>query len=177
MKYQPITFEQQWQAVKFINEGGKLYQLDCCHAYEVDAQVAIGNYNATGPSQLYTIAKPAEWYEKLDGTTENGILCWVSDGSEHDKSPEVVLEFSNDEYITGHYFLGNATPLTSSEILTLLKNAPDYDDSKVSQLCRCLTTLCKLDEYEVSAKETWESAFKTARDLLGLEYDGECEND
>jgi subtilase family serine protease len=126
-KYQPITFDEPWQAVKFINEGGKLYQLDCGHAYEVDAQVAMGNYNATGPSQLYTIAKPAEWWEKLDGTIENGVLCWVSDDYEEPNVIEIVTAIDDNWHVTSSGSWYNATPLTSAEILALLKNAPDYD--------------------------------------------------
>ena len=70
-KYTPIEFTKLSEAIAYVENGGELYdpvrdapmsRRDIVDAFEINLA-------------MYTKAKPVAWYEKLDGTVENGVLC------------------------------------------------------------------------------------------------------
>jgi len=42
--------------------------------------------------------KPDEWYEELDGTIENGVICWVWDDDKKNKVIHMVIEYKESAY-------------------------------------------------------------------------------
>lgn len=120
-KYEPITFNKLSEAIAYVEDGGELYGIDDKIISVVDlASLWIDKYN-----EFFTKPKPANWYEKLDGTIENGVLCRCTDYNGNKYSINLVVE-SNKGYVTDsgeRYFY--AIPLTHTEIQKFMDNAPE----------------------------------------------------
>lgn len=119
-RFEPIKFEKLSEAIAYLEDGGYLCQLDGGHAYEIDDfQVLAIHWR--GP--LHTKAKPTPWYEKLDGTADNGVLCLDSSGrtalivERHSPSGDLIDEWGND--------IDTSRPLTRAEIQRFMDNAPE----------------------------------------------------
>ena len=119
-KYQPITFDEPWQAAKFVADGGELFDREYTKVDEHTAHVISKIDDA-----LYTIANPAEWWEKLDGSRHNEILCETPNGVR--LISDVLSDGSVTDGCGGEWHVSLVAPLGSCEIKQLLKNAPDYD--------------------------------------------------
>lgn len=125
-KYEPITFTKLSEAIAYVEDGGELYDpireiplsiADTCEAFSIGLQ-------------MYTKAKPAPWYEKLDGTIENRVLCWVDDGDDgEEKNIDVVVDIDEARTYASYIALTcrwkYATPLTRTEIQKFMDNAPE----------------------------------------------------
>lgn len=121
-KYIKKQFEHAWQAAKFIEEGGKLYMMDSGHAYDVGVDTAMKNLSA-----LF-IEEKRGWRERLDGTTDNGVLCFVWDETRLDGRISMVVEVRDCRFRflceSGNAWQ-NAEPLTRAEIMELAERAPE----------------------------------------------------
>lgn len=123
-QYVKKTFEHAWQAIKFFEDGGKLFIDSGSELKPLGTAPDVLRYLY----RLY-IAKPTDWREQLDGTVENGVLCWVGDSidcpSEECGDLDIVTcfvdgWFQNKNECPWRY----ATPLTQSEIDKFKGNAP-----------------------------------------------------
>lgn len=124
-QYVKKTFEHAWQAAKFVDDGGALFT-------EGGMQVTASNafYIVDSGRDIYAI-KPTDWREQLDGTVENGVLCWVSnDYIDPSDAPHLSMAVIIVDIVTGGVsdtYMNtwtHATPLTQSEIDKLKGNAP-----------------------------------------------------
>ena len=129
-KYTSITFTKLSEAIAYLEDGGELY--DQVRDIPISISDTVALFNKGFP--MYTKSKPTQWwYEKLDGTIEKVVLCWVDDfNSPGANSPTsqaaVVVSLDKnrigsfvDNVENGHVY---TKPLTSSEIQRFMDNAP-----------------------------------------------------
>lgn len=125
MKYEPIEFSKLSEAIAYVEDGGELYQLDAGHSYEVSESALVDCWR----DRLFIKAKPAPWYEKLDGTVKNGVLCWVDDEKIPDRfrsNVSLITTEAEDGFVDNlpvHW--DYATTLTRTEIQKFIDNAPE----------------------------------------------------
>lgn len=124
-QYAPITFTKLSEAIAYLEDGGELYQMDAGQAYEISESALLSCWR----DPLFTKQKPAPWYEKLDGTLENGVLCRVVSHEFGFSTVAIVVEKDSG---TDHPFCDSsnsnwevATPLTRAEIQKFMDNAPE----------------------------------------------------
>lgn len=138
MKYEPIEFSKLSEAIAYVEGGGKLYaKQDFSKGYSDDniVDIYINDlvvYEMWCEPALCTKAKPTTWYEKLDGTVDNGVLCWTD--SELDDVTIITAYKPGDYYeFKAAYNRGDdgldgfdeLTPLTREEIQKFMDNAPE----------------------------------------------------
>lgn len=124
------VFDNGWQAAKFVEEGGQLLRKFNKNEFvHIDCPIEAVNLFFECV-RLYTF-KATDWKEKLDGTIENGVLCWLSDSCEQPSiadhcSVEIVVGFDDDrKRMDVDNCWDYATPLTKAEIKKLMENAPE----------------------------------------------------
>lgn len=130
MKYEPVEFSKLSEAIAYVEGGGKLYQLDAGHAYTLtptSLAAMSGNLATGGVISAFTDAPKPNWYEVLDGTVDNGVLCWVDDEPLPNSlrgHASLIVSKRSDGFVGSmdrHWY--HATPLTRTEIQKFMDNA------------------------------------------------------
>lgn len=130
-QYIKKSFDHAWQAAKFVEEGGKLFEN--CHSDSFGPVESHGEafelFHSGIP--LYTI-KPKDWRDQLDGTVDNGVLCWVSDVSIERARESLCFHIIISPHDGRNGFVSHsfnswdfAEPLTRAEIAKFMENAPE----------------------------------------------------
>lgn len=124
-KYQQIEFGKLSEAIAFIEDGGVIYQLDAGHGYDLTIKTLAKNWPMRG---LFTDAPKPKWYEKLDGTVDNGVLCWCHDYGEKLIFIDLICTFKEGVYKSSREECCGwleAAPLTRTEIQRFMDNSPE----------------------------------------------------
>lgn len=139
-KYTQITFTKLSEAIAYLENGGYLCQsfdATCAshqqtvYSHGIDISELTSIWVVENVRTFHTKSKPSQWYEKLDGTVENGVLCWIKDYSDKARCVDLVVKASDKTYEVVNSYDGSlaqwecATPMTRAEIQLFMNNAPE----------------------------------------------------
>ena len=124
-QYIKKSFDHAWQAAKFVEEGGKLFENSYSESFNpVESHGEACELFVYG-IPFYTI-KPKDWRDKLDGAVENGVLCFVHDYEEVIPGELAVVVRKEECYYTQYDTPWDcAKPLTRAEISKFMESAPE----------------------------------------------------